>query len=350
MQTLKLNTCLQGDLYTIIGVKEQGEFENSYSATVRGSDLRVVIKEFFMKDVCDHDEKNNNVYVINRDFLNSFQEYKEIFLRESINLKPDGEMGLYRDNHPKPTKDNIELYGELPKEERVLNIFEENNTVYYVLWDDDTLFDNYDKNGRRKKSLSFINRINILAFVLVLLLIGIYWFFSKTNQYKSEELIERPIVEANSEEPIDENNSEELIENSIMETQSDETLESDEPSNEIDVEQGKAAVNVNEDRIYHRVEKQASFPGGQSAMSDYIKNNIHYPVDCEMTRKYARVVLSFVVDKDGSIYNIKVIRGVNEYLDAEAVRVVKSMPKWVPAEISGVKVRSACRIPVKFRF
>ncbi len=106
---------------------------------------------------------------------------------------------------------------------------------------------------------------------------------------------------------------------------------------------------VEEEEIFMRVEKAPAFPGGQKAMMEYLMKNIKYPAACQEAGIQGRVIVSFVVNKDGSIQNVEVIRGVHEKLDAEAVRVVKSMPAWSPGEQQGRKVRSKFQLPVFFR-
>ncbi len=106
---------------------------------------------------------------------------------------------------------------------------------------------------------------------------------------------------------------------------------------------------VEEEEIFMRVEKAPSFPGGQKAMMEYLMKNIKYPAVCQEAGISGRVIVSFVVNKDGTIQNVEVIRGVHEKLDAEAVRVVKSMPAWSPGEQQGRKVRSKFQLPVFFR-
>lgn len=95
-------------------------------------------------------------------------------------------------------------------------------------------------------------------------------------------------------------------------------------------------------------DKVALFPGGSKAMMEYLKKHIKYPAACIEAEISGRVIVGFVVNKDGSIQDVEVLRGVNERLDAEAVRVVKSMPAWTPGEMNGIPVRSRFQLPVKF--
>lgn len=102
------------------------------------------------------------------------------------------------------------------------------------------------------------------------------------------------------------------------------------------------------EKIERSVDKVASFPGGLQTMMNYLNRSIKYPKSCKDAGIQGRVTVSFVINKDGSIQNVEVVRGVHEILDAEAIRVVKSMPKWTPAEKNGQKVRSKYSLPINF--
>lgn len=92
-----------------------------------------------------------------------------------------------------------------------------------------------------------------------------------------------------------------------------------------------------------------SFPGGQKALFDYLTENIRYPDDCEDTCVQGRVIISFVVERDGRITEPKVVKSVYQSLDEEALRVVSSMPKWAPGKLNGEAVRTKYMIPITFR-
>ena len=97
------------------------------------------------------------------------------------------------------------------------------------------------------------------------------------------------------------------------------------------------------------VEQMPYFPGGTNALLAYLEENIKYPEDCEEVCVQGRVVVSFVVEKDGSISDAKVVRSVYPSLDEEALRVVNGMPKWRPGKQNGQSVRTKYTIPVSFR-
>lgn len=93
---------------------------------------------------------------------------------------------------------------------------------------------------------------------------------------------------------------------------------------------------------------EAQFPGGAAALQQWIVDNVNYPQTSIEMNEQGRVYLSFVVGPDGSISEVKVIKGVSADLDREAKRLVRSMPKWVSGEAAGEKVWTRCQIPINF--
>ena len=106
---------------------------------------------------------------------------------------------------------------------------------------------------------------------------------------------------------------------------------------------------VGEVEVYDVVEQMPQFKGGDAALMDYLNKNIKYPVIAEENGIQGRVVTTFVVERDGSITDVQVIRSVDPSLDKEAVRVVSSMPKWKPGKQKGEPVRVKYTMPVTFR-
>ena len=106
---------------------------------------------------------------------------------------------------------------------------------------------------------------------------------------------------------------------------------------------------VEETKVYDVVEQMPSFKGGESALMNYLKNAIHYPAIAEENGIQGRVVCTFVVERDGSITDVKVARSVDPSLDKEATRVIKSMPKWIPGKQNGSAVRVKFTLPVTFK-
>lgn len=102
----------------------------------------------------------------------------------------------------------------------------------------------------------------------------------------------------------------------------------------------------NDENVYEVVEQMPSFPGGQEALMTYINNNIKYP---DEVCGQGRVIVSFVVEKDGSITNATIRRSVDPAFDREALRVISSMPKWIPGKNNGRNVRVRFNVPVQFK-
>ena len=106
---------------------------------------------------------------------------------------------------------------------------------------------------------------------------------------------------------------------------------------------------VADDHIFEYLEEMPEFPGGQAAMMKWLSKNINYPPIAAENNIQGRVMVSFVVEPNGSISNVKIVRGVDPNLDKEAMRVVGKMPKWKPGMQTGKPVRARFTLPVQFR-
>ena len=102
-----------------------------------------------------------------------------------------------------------------------------------------------------------------------------------------------------------------------------------------------------QNKIFEVVEQQPQFPGG--SVNGWLADHIKYPVVAAETGISGRVVVQFVVERDGSVSQVRVVRGVDPSLDKEAQRVISSMPKWIPGKQNGQAVRSRFTVPVTFR-
>lgn len=119
-------------------------------------------------------------------------------------------------------------------------------------------------------------------------------------------------------------------------------------NNNIIAGNGKTDGNVAK-KIFERVEVMPQFPGGEAELQKYLEKNIQYPVvDIEMGNQ-GRVVIRFVVDKDGNIKNLQLQSGVSPNCDKEAMRVIQNMPKWIPGKQNGEAVQVYFTVPVLFR-
>jgi protein TonB len=107
--------------------------------------------------------------------------------------------------------------------------------------------------------------------------------------------------------------------------------------------------DVQEQEIFQIVEEMPSYPGGEGKLMEYVAKNIKYPQIARETGIQGRVFVGFVVEPDGSVSNVKVLRGIGGGCDEEAMRVVKGMPKWKPGKQRGKAVRVSYMLPVNFK-
>ena len=104
-----------------------------------------------------------------------------------------------------------------------------------------------------------------------------------------------------------------------------------------------------EAEIFKVVEEMPEFPGGAAKMMEYIQKNMKYPMMARESDIQGRVFVNFVVEPDGSISNVTVMRGIGGGCDEEALRVVESMPKWKPGKQRGSAVRCSFTVPIIFK-
>ena len=97
------------------------------------------------------------------------------------------------------------------------------------------------------------------------------------------------------------------------------------------------------------VDQMASYPGGIPALMDFLNENIKYPEQAEREGIEGRVVAGFIVERDGSVSNIEILKSVHPLLDAEVVRVMSLMPNWIPGKQHGMPIRTRYSMPVTFR-
>ena len=109
-------------------------------------------------------------------------------------------------------------------------------------------------------------------------------------------------------------------------------------------------VSGDEDEVLKGpIEVMPAYPGGPNALVKYVQNNLKYPESAKKNKQEGRVFVGFVVNKDGSIDEVKVIKSVHPVLDTEAVRVIKAMPKWTPGKKDGKPVRVSYTLPINFK-
>ena len=110
----------------------------------------------------------------------------------------------------------------------------------------------------------------------------------------------------------------------------------------------KTVVAQKNQQVFDVVEQMPEYPGGIQALLDYLMESVKYPEDAEKQKIEGRVIAIFVVETDGSISNVEVVKPVFPSLDAEAVRVLSGMPKWTPGKQSGKTVRVKYTVPISF--
>lgn len=109
------------------------------------------------------------------------------------------------------------------------------------------------------------------------------------------------------------------------------------------------SYDSDDDEIFLKVDRKAQFPGGVHNLMLYIRENMEYPEEAKEDGVQGRVLIKFIVRKDGSIDNINVTRSLDPLLDKEAIRLVENMPNWIPAQNQGRIVNSFFTIPILFR-
>lgn len=110
--------------------------------------------------------------------------------------------------------------------------------------------------------------------------------------------------------------------------------------------QNKKAAN---DKVLEKAEVMPEFPGGEQAMMKFVSENVQYPEEAKEKEISGRVLVGFIVEKDGSVNEVKIVRGIGGGCDEEAVRVVKAMPKWKPGKQDGKTVRVSYTMPFFFK-
>ncbi|MBQ8887964.1 MAG: energy transducer TonB, partial [Bacteroidaceae bacterium] len=119
--------------------------------------------------------------------------------------------------------------------------------------------------------------------------------------------------------------------------------------NDVEAESKDTPANVDEKAIFTVCEEMPTFPGGMTECMKFLSKNVDYPKEAQDNGIQGRVIVQFVVKKDGSITDAKVVRGVDPSLDKEALRIINLMPKWTPGKQRGKAVNVKYTVPVMFR-
>lgn len=224
---------------------------------------------------------------------------------------------------------------------------------YLYDWDDAS---EYSKG----KAIAIIGSYSVIPITVIIFLIFLIIDVHKENRNKeielekaaAEELLLPPVAEEESFETTlkmaieDVNRVQEEVQNNRGKISNNKT-----ESNNLIKESELTPINPypKEEEIFVAVEQPAEFPGGQAALMKWLSNNILYPETAYKNDIQGRVVVKFVVEKDGTIRHAEIARSIDKDLDNEALRVVKKMPKWLPGKNGGVPVRTYFNLPVTFR-
>jgi protein TonB len=202
-----------------------------------------------------------------------------------------------------------------------------------------------------------------LVFVLSLVYVALEWTEREVTKYEvtdTEFLFEEEVeIQQTSQETpppppppaVQEVEVLNVVEDNV-ETESIEVNTEDDKEQEVVIAAPvEAPVEEEEEEVvFVVVESMPEFPGGQQALFKYLSENVKYPVIAQENGIQGRVICQFVVNKDGSIVDVEVVRsGGDPSLDKEAVRVIKSMPKWKPGKQRGKAVRVKYTVPVNFK-
>ncbi len=183
------------------------------------------------------------------------------------------------------------------------------------------------------------------------------------KQEKVEQVVEKvkssikftaPVIKKDDEvRPEDEMKSQDEIMNSKVAVGFANVIGNDESGEVLKAKEALVTEPVKpkeeENKVFDVVEQMPSFPGGMAALMAYLQKSIKYPPVAEENGIQGRVVCTFVVERDGSVTDVRVARSVDPSLDKEAVRVVSAMPKWIPGKQNGQSVRVKYTLPVSFR-
>ena len=202
----------------------------------------------------------------------------------------------------------------------------------------------------KKKGLFF--QIGLVA-ALLIVLVAFEWKSYEKVEYNlgqlnlddmEEEII--PITQQEEKPPPPPPPPPEIIEIVEDDVEIEDEIEIEDTESDEDVE-----IEIEEEddeEFFMVVENMPEFPGGDLGLMKYIQKNVKYPAIAKEYNITGKVYVSFIVDKKGSVTNVKIVRGVDRNLDAEAMRVVKSLPKYKPGKQRGKSVRVMFTIPINF--
>lgn len=200
-------------------------------------------------------------------------------------------------------------------------------------------------NKRRTKEIGRTKYLMFIPLAALLLIVSNIEMVARTTEKFAKEVMEKmdtPTMRT-SENAYD-------PEMQVMESPATATTPTLQDIKEKQKEAPMTKINAVPDSVvFEVVEKMPEFPGGVNGLKEYLKSNVKYPAKAHKAGIQGRVIVSFVVTKDGSISDAKVVRNVHPLLDNEALRVISAMPKWTPGTQRGKAVNVRFTVPVAFR-
>ena len=187
------------------------------------------------------------------------------------------------------------------------------------------------------------------------LYLSIFGFYMDILRYSDVEYADDERMTEKEEQELDDwleritNRCEMLLEQWDCETDEDETEDALQRGGSESESEWVVVEEKPDDVVFTIAEVMPEFPGGSAKMSEYLSQNIVYPVEAQKAGIQGKVFVSFVIEKDGSVSNVEVMRGIGSGCDEEAVRVVKAMPKLKPGTQRGKPVRVSYNLPVVFK-
>ena len=195
-------------------------------------------------------------------------------------------------------------------------------------------------NKRRTKEIGRTKYLMFLPLAALLMIVSNIEMVARTTEKFAKEMMGQATAQVTPEPettPLPELPAEEIQKTALPQDKKiKETFET----------HGK---NMPDSVVFEVVEEMPEFPGGMKALTEYIHKNVKYPAEAHAKGVQGRVIVCFVVKKDGSITDIKTVRSVDPYLDKEAIRIIAAMPKWKPGKQRGKAVNVRFTVPVMFR-
>ena len=220
--------------------------------------------------------------------------------------------------------------------------------------------------AKKTERASLEEKKNIYFLIGLVLVLALVWYAFELKSWDREEEVvsmaktnnveEDVVLQTEREEPIQQEQPQpqvtqiQIVDDDVeIDDDFEINAEADENAEIKDQVVGtKEVEEEKEEEVFVFVEEQPSYPGGDEARQKYLRDNTKYPAIAMEGNIQGTVYVTFVVEKDGSVSNVKVLRGIGGGCDEEAMRVIKNMPKWAPGKQRGRAVRAQFNMPIKF--